>query len=788
MVDGLHLSDLDDRYVNVTGDTMTGVLNVKSTSSYRANINMISIADVPNDFYFGSNNTSHWSITSRASNENNLLAFYSVGYGYTAKVNYSTGIWNFTANATISGNQILHSGNTYVSSNKGYINNTEITYTNTSGTSNLSKFLLHIDNCRSENIDYDLNSISSPRGMQLSLVSSSQTLGTAPPYRTSKDGPLLTLMWDGTPWGDQLHFGMRYNDDAHWRAYENGTWQAWKTFLDSANYTTFVNNYYWANVKISTTSNPSTTPTFRTLYLGDQRSSNAYNNILTIFHDCYPSQVNEYSSYNNEGSWGIGFDRGWSTSNNSTNSAGIYAYGGGSWSCGLIFRVKGYNGYNAGHNITALDLTNDGIVKAPAWGFKSKYLNIGDNTLSTYTSSRAEVDIVSYADDAMDLWLGCNNTRTWNFSARGSSQSYVLRLYSYVDNPLFYVYGKIESNNNITAAGTLTANGSAAYINGNCPSLYINNTNTNSDHYSIIRFGVNNNVNSAYIFVNGPNRTIDGGKSMMTIRNNIGNLRLNNITNVTGKLTGEAEVYFPLHVAIGANLSTYESSRAEMDIVTAANNPCDLWLGANGGRRWYISCRNTSENYNLLIGPSDNSSGIISFGRATYAPGFVHSSNSSNDYVLLAGGGTKALSSIGGGTTDNTKVAKAGDTMTGALTISSTSTNRATLYLRSAANVPNDLWLGTNNENHWSITNRASDESYLLGFYSASAGYTAKINYSTGQWTFTSNPSINGYTNWHSGNDGSGSGLDADKVDGLHFWTGSQLPNSPSSDTIYIIV
>ena len=134
------------------------------------------------------------------------------------------------------GNKVLHAGNTYVSSNKGYINNTEITYTNTS---NLSKFLLHIDNCRSENIDYDLNSISSPRGMQLSLVSSSQSLGTAPPYRTSKDGPLLTLMWDGTPWGDQLHFGMRYNDDAHWRAYENGTWQAWKTFLDSANYTSY---------------------------------------------------------------------------------------------------------------------------------------------------------------------------------------------------------------------------------------------------------------------------------------------------------------------------------------------------------------------------------------------------------------------------------------------------------------------------------------------------------------------------------------------------------------------
>jgi hypothetical protein len=38
----------------------------------------------------------------------------------------------------------------------------------------------------------------------------------------------------------------------------------------------------------------------------------------------------------------------------------------------------------------------------------------------------------------------------------------------------------------------------------------------------------------------------------------------------------------------------------------------------------------------------------------------------------------------------------------------------------------------------------------------------------TGTWSFSTNPTINGNTNWHSGNDGSGSGLDADLVDGLN--------------------
>ncbi|MFR6305486.1 MAG: hypothetical protein ACLUNR_01480 [Bacilli bacterium] len=43
----------------------------------------------------------------------------------------------------------------------------------------------------------------------------------------------------------------------------------WKTVIHSGNYTEFINNYYWANVKISTSSSTTTSPTFSNVYLGN---------------------------------------------------------------------------------------------------------------------------------------------------------------------------------------------------------------------------------------------------------------------------------------------------------------------------------------------------------------------------------------------------------------------------------------------------------------------------------------------------------------------------------------
>lgn len=57
------------------------------------------------------------------------------------------------------------------------------------------------------------------------------------------------------------------NTNLYWRSLKDccEDWYSWRTVLDSNNYTDFIGSYYWANVKISTTSSTSTSPTVSTL-------------------------------------------------------------------------------------------------------------------------------------------------------------------------------------------------------------------------------------------------------------------------------------------------------------------------------------------------------------------------------------------------------------------------------------------------------------------------------------------------------------------------------------------
>lgn len=57
------------------------------------------------------------------------------------------------------------------------------------------------------------------------------------------------------------------NTHLYWRSLRDccEDWFPWRTVLDSSNYTEFINNYYWANVKISASSSTTTSPTVHTL-------------------------------------------------------------------------------------------------------------------------------------------------------------------------------------------------------------------------------------------------------------------------------------------------------------------------------------------------------------------------------------------------------------------------------------------------------------------------------------------------------------------------------------------
>lgn len=86
-------------------NTIVGSFNASSSGSNRANINMVSVGDVPNDFYLGNNNANKWSITSRASNESYNLYVYSTGSGvsYATCWEYSTGKFSMLHGAAVTG-------------------------------------------------------------------------------------------------------------------------------------------------------------------------------------------------------------------------------------------------------------------------------------------------------------------------------------------------------------------------------------------------------------------------------------------------------------------------------------------------------------------------------------------------------------------------------------------------------------------------------------------------------------------------------------------------------------
>ena len=56
-----------------------------------------------------------------------------------------------------------------------------------------------------------------------------------------------------------------------------------------------------------------------------------------------------------------------------------------------------------------------------------------------------------------------------------------------------------------------------------------------------------------------------------------------------------------LLLTVGSANSIVATPRAELHITTPSDNPCDLWLGAGGNRRWSITARGSGEAYKLGI-------------------------------------------------------------------------------------------------------------------------------------------------------------------------------------------
>lgn len=98
-------------------------------------------------------------------------------------------------------------------------------------------------------------------------IATSTTKKNKPPIG---DANILSFGWDNSGYGSQLaiqnsgagHLAVRGSGSTNGASY----WGEWSTVLDSSNYTSYINNYYWANVKVSTASSTETKPTFNTAY------------------------------------------------------------------------------------------------------------------------------------------------------------------------------------------------------------------------------------------------------------------------------------------------------------------------------------------------------------------------------------------------------------------------------------------------------------------------------------------------------------------------------------------
>lgn len=66
-----------------------------------------------------------------------------------------------------------------------------------------------------------------------------------------------------------------HSDSVYFRRQSNGTTYAWKTFAWTSDIPT-VTNYYWANVKVSSSSNPNTSPTFASATVTDRINATNY--------------------------------------------------------------------------------------------------------------------------------------------------------------------------------------------------------------------------------------------------------------------------------------------------------------------------------------------------------------------------------------------------------------------------------------------------------------------------------------------------------------------------------
>lgn len=205
------------------------------------------------------------------------------------------------------------------------------------------------------------------------------------------------------------------NTGLYWRSLRDTTdnWYSWRTVLDDSNYTQFIDNYYWANVKISTTSSTETSPTVHTLTA--TRICAGHNPEIDNSISC----SNWFRSSGNTGWYNTTYSGGWYMSDTSWirahNDVGIYTggqiYSSNSIRMSDIYLQNGNEINNSNSNLYLNYRTTSSISMCNGGGaviIGPMVDNIGNNKLYVNGSATIAGDITIIGSTTL------NSTATFN--------------------------------------------------------------------------------------------------------------------------------------------------------------------------------------------------------------------------------------------------------------------------------------------------------------------------------------------------------------------------------------
>ena len=223
------------------------------------------------------------------------------------------------------------------------------------------------------------------------------------------------------------------NTHLYWRSLRDccEDWHSWRTVLDSSNYTEFINNYYWANVKISASSSTTTSPTVSNLTATNSiRMSN-----ISLEH------TDEINNITNNG----GIHLNYRNSGNISLCQGGGNVGIGTMSPSYKLDVKGQvkaSGFiHSDHSI------NDAVLLAGG-GYGRIFMS---GTTRYYNNTSYELSFHKLSDLCNNLvWVdGC----IWNSTSISFQLSSDFYPYLYANSPSMRTIYRMDGDNMITVDG-----------------------------------------------------------------------------------------------------------------------------------------------------------------------------------------------------------------------------------------------------------------------------------------------------------------------------------------------